>query len=331
VANRELRKRNSSLKMAKKKLYHTVFIACEGSNSEPNYLGRLVEAIDEERLVRVTIFPKPKFGSDEESESEKKRRSDPVGLVRDARSKLDEGFDEAWAVFDRDGHAGLAEAFKLANKPVTGKKVRIAFSSIAFEHWVLLHFERSTTAFSKSDNLIQERFHRGGLLPAYSKSNQTDIYPVLIDKTRTAFENAAWLRHQIMRDLPLGYPLFELNPYTDLDELVRTLMDIDIRFAWVGLEQEFLGSTFRMRVAKTEEPFFFISLFNGSQKTLVFNGQHVSQYFSILGRPDLAPDIAQTTVIPPNNSGTFRLEFPGLVGQDAVLVFQIGRERLMVG
>ena len=58
-------------------------------------------------------------------------------------------FDEVWVVFDKDGYTKHEEVFELAKNGA--REVKIAFSSIAFEHWALLHFTKCSTAFPKSD------------------------------------------------------------------------------------------------------------------------------------------------------------------------------------
>jgi RloB-like protein len=66
----------------------------------------------------------------------------PLRFVKEARDRLAEGaFDEAWVVFDRNGHPAHEAAFALAAE--TDKPVNIAFSSRSFEQWVLLHFEKA--------------------------------------------------------------------------------------------------------------------------------------------------------------------------------------------
>ncbi|MDR0932624.1 MAG: RloB family protein [Victivallales bacterium] len=69
----------------------------------------------------------------------------PEGLLKVAESGqiggLDE--DETWIVFDHDGHNILENGRK--NVPQVFKragnaKIKIAFSSISFETWILMHF-----------------------------------------------------------------------------------------------------------------------------------------------------------------------------------------------
>ena len=132
--------------MAKRKLKRTIFIACEGTHTERIYF----EAIGEETAVAedfaVTVYP------DETTEDP---TTHALGLVQLAQSKIEE-FDEVLAVFDKDGYTQHAQTFAAANTPIKGKTVNIAFSSIAFEPWVLLHFTRSRIIYPKSaDNINQ--------------------------------------------------------------------------------------------------------------------------------------------------------------------------------
>lgn len=318
--------------MPKKKLFHTIFIACEGENTEPNYLGRIAESIDEERRISVTVFPKPKFIVKEGEGNPDNRRSDPVGLVEEACRKLNEGYDEAWAVFDKDGHTGHAEAFQKAATGANGKKVNIAFSSIAFEHWVLLHFEQNRTAFPKSKDLIENRFWAAGagFFPDYAKKRTLDIYPVLEAKTLVAVENAAWLRQQVNAELEnADGKIYEVNPYTDVDELVKLLLDIPCSYTWAnyGIDVPFMGYTVRVSVGNGS---FSVNLTNQAGITLVFNTGNLPGYFFI-HNSDIALQIAQTVRLDPNSEANFVLACNEPLPQDAKLVFQVGVERLVIG
>lgn len=318
--------------MPKKKLFHTIFIACEGENTEPNYLGRIAENIDEDRRISVTVFPKPKFVEEEREGGERNRRSDPVGLVEEARRKLNEGFDEAWAVFDKNGHTGHTEAFQKASEEVNGKKVNIAFSSIAFEHWVLLHFEQNRTAFPKSQNLIDDRFLTAGagFFPDYAKSKETDIYPVLKSKTLTAIENAAWLRQQVEGDLGnADGNVYEVNPYTDVDELVKVLLDIPYNFTWASFGEDipFMGYTVHVSVGNES---FSVNLTNQAGITLVLNTGNLQRYF-FLHNAKAPLQIAQTVRLDPDDDTEFVLTCAEPLSLDTRLVFQVGVERLVIG
>jgi len=195
----------------------TIFIACEGKNTEPIYLERIKEEVEDFRNVAITIYP---------DRLDDTHKSDPLGLIKVAKKKLNV-YDEAWAVYDKDGYTKHQEAIDLANTEIKGKKVKIAFSSIAFEQWVLLHFERSMFPFQKSQDIIDSKFENNdSYFKGYSKSANVDIYPVLKDLTLSAIINARWLRFQ-QRNIVASNPIYNLNPYTNVDELIQSLLDKD--------------------------------------------------------------------------------------------------------
>lgn len=160
--------------------------------------------------------------------------------------------DELWAVYDKDGHSHHKEAYKRAEKVVNGKKVQIGFTSRSFEHWLLLHFEKNTTNFSSSEckdekkrpiecNSIQGCKGNTCLigylkantpLKKFQKSNGKEDLKNMMELLlqpkylNNAFENANWLRTEIQNNDALkDKKCYELNPYTDIDILVRKLVE----------------------------------------------------------------------------------------------------------
>jgi hypothetical protein len=203
----------------KRKVKTTIHIVCEGKNTEPNYFRSIKESIedeDEDYSYEINVY-----------DSEK---ADAIGLVKEALTYLGE-FSEVWAVFDKDGYTKHKEAFKLANS----EGVNIAFSSIAFEHWVLLHFTKSKTAYTKSKSVIDYLIIKD-FFPDYNKSSSINIYSTLKDKTREAIINAAWLRNEQEQALQTQ-AIYDINPYTDVDVFVKKLLQIDEEFIWGKISQ----------------------------------------------------------------------------------------------
>ena len=186
-----------------------------------------------------------------------KYHKQPTRYVREAQLFLkDNVYTEAWAVFDNDDFPDLENAFKLAS---TDDKLNIAYSSISFEEWLLHHFERNAKVFDRSEckaddksidcnkdkgcrgeHCIAGRLRTQGYLPYYKKNNKDDKKKDRDDffiQTRSHLEqariNAAWLRH-----LQDG-PIYERNPYTDVDRLVSRLLGLDKEYVWVRLGEEF--------------------------------------------------------------------------------------------
>lgn len=287
--------------MSKKKraLRKTIFIACEGRNTEPIYFEKIVEEIEDQGVFAVTIYP---------DKSDDSPVSHALGLVQEARSRIDD-FDDVWVVFDRNGYTKHKEAFDLANEPINGKRVNIAFSSIAFEQWVLLHFIKSNTAFAKSAEIV-DFLRANGYFPAYEKKAYIDTYTFLKDRTLQAMENSAWLKHELEKLglLPAG-PLYQLNPYTDVEVLVARLLGINERWVWgsVGAPVKFAGFELMIR-PQADLRTLLVEVANLTGNALLYNAANIQHHFFI--RSDLkslSVTIDKTNHILPGNHATFTL------------------------
>lgn len=98
------------------------------------------DQIEEEfwRLLNPTPPPKKSHGW-----------TQPTNYVKLARDRIKEiSPDEAWVVFDTDGHPKIKEAFDFAAKEVNGITISVAFSKLSFEYWKLLHFEFAAEVFN---------------------------------------------------------------------------------------------------------------------------------------------------------------------------------------
>jgi len=178
-----------------KKLNYSIYIVCEGTNTEPIYFKEIAEQEDVVKEYRVTVYPSEEDqikASKKEGESIK---TDALNLVKIAKREREiNDYSEVWVVFDKDGYTKHTEAFLYAKR----HGVNLAFSSIAFEHWILLHYEQNRTDFPKSQNVI-DYLKGAGYFTAYSKKANISIYDQLKDLTPTAIENAAWLRMEMKK------------------------------------------------------------------------------------------------------------------------------------
>jgi len=202
-----------------RQLKQSIYIVCEGTNTEPIYFEAIREQPDVFDKYAITVYPSEEDqikASKKEGESIK---TDAVNLVKLAKDKIN-NYDEVWAVFDKDGYTKHEKAFSDAQK----HGIKLGFSSIAFEHWILLHYEQNRTAFPKSQNVI-DYLEQAGYFTGYSKKANISIYDKLKDMTKTAIENAAWLRMEMAKNLAAcDNKIYELNPYTTVDELVMKLL-----------------------------------------------------------------------------------------------------------
>ena len=225
MVNLILKKLNLFLAMSRqtkrklRQLKQSIYIVCEGTNTERIYFERIAQENDVFEKYAITVYPSEEDqikASKKEGESIK---TDAVNLVKLAKQEIN-NYNEVWAVFDKDGYTKHEKAFSDAQK----HGIKLAFSSIAFEHWILLHYEQNRTAFPKSQNVI-DYLEQAGYFPGYSKKAEISLYPILKNLTKTAIENAAWLRMEMTKDLAAyDKRIYELNPYTTVDKLVMELL-----------------------------------------------------------------------------------------------------------
>ena len=188
-----------------------IIVLCEGEKTEPSYLAGVFRGTSH-RDDYVFIPRKPRDHS-------------PLGIVRAAckekkralADKISAKDIHVWAVFDRDGHQHIPEAFNMA----VANRIKVAFSNVCFEQWVLLHYEATQKSFTNCDGLV-----------SYIKSNhdssyEKDVYCYerLGDKVQTALNNSEWLMNQVAVDISRGMPVWEINPYTDVHELISFLLN----------------------------------------------------------------------------------------------------------
>lgn len=193
-------------------------ILCEGETEE-NYFKGLVTQDKYRRQfssINVDIF-KPKDHS-------------PLGLINKAKEKIREAkleknpYDFVWVVFDKDGHANVADAFEIAraSKP----EIQIAFTIPCFEYFVLLHFEKTSKPFKKCDDVISQikRNH----IPDYEKAS--NIFKLLEENLKVGINNSKWIVNKFQEELDNGERVYNLSAYSNIHDLVLflySLLDID--------------------------------------------------------------------------------------------------------
>ncbi len=133
--------------------------------------------------------------------------------------------DEMWIVFDCDRHARKPETFHGADEDGIG----VAYSSISFETWILLHFTYSTRAYGSCDELrkVLDRHYPNG----YDKAMNN-----LFEETAgagharllTAISNARRLNREMLK-VNAGKPVYEVNPYTNVHDLLAAIDAFIIR------------------------------------------------------------------------------------------------------
>lgn len=300
-------------KRKRRQIKTTLFIVCEGTKTETYYFQRIKEQLDSNSKYGIEIHV---YETD---------TVDPKGLVDIAIEHLGK-HNEVWAVFDKDKHPKLPQSFSNAAR----NKVHIAFSSVSFEHWVLLHFEQNQTAFDKSADIIEYMDEQN--IFDYEKSDP-HLYSKTKNKLPKAFENAAWLRFINPSN---GNLVYTLNPYTDVDLLIAKLLQYDKKIAWVGRNQTMPLKEQEITISYTLDKAFFmwvhVLIRNGSN-TQIINNINLNEKFYILdnqrNKHHFQP-LGNPIMIEPNQSQKFVLKAEDLANPPYVFNFETDKERVMM-
>jgi len=366
-------------------LRRNMLIVCEGHVTEPEYFARLKKiALDNAIWDEIEIKPKPRSEDQEEGKvkqpsphkSARPKRQlkkvqipdevdeteqlyswqqTPVNFVKEARAGLkDDTFVEVWAVFDRNGHPAHPNAFSLADELVNGKKVNIAFSSIAFEFWMLLHFEKNITAFAKSECKQHQSYlccgtgeHKddcwgsrcvSGLMrvnqymSCSTKKRDDAFYTflsslIIPERRNIAYENAAWLRHTVQYN---GSEPYLTNPYTNVDELVKRMLDEDDHvIEWVSIGEPKKWNSLDVQIEKDDGALKF-TIHNSGKITRLFNGNDIAIHSSKDGeKSEWLPDDAEHGVIQVETTKDY---YTPVIEDFQAITFEIrvGKQRLLI-
>ena len=340
-------------KRKKKESPRIIYVACEGTETEYWYFKSLDESLDDESTVRLQVYPDQR--DEEEHTSRKGIKTDHRSLCNIAAEKLqnDEGINEAWIVIDKDRHAGLEETFNEAGK--TG--VQIAFSSISFEQWLLLHFEKSEKAFQKSDcknesgsyakcGNIQPKLPEldckgakcvagwlrlNNYLSSFNKSskaifsNTRQFHPI-------AYENSAWLRWKMEQRLSqVDGKIFLLNPYTNVDAFLKSIYQVDETIIWNGFGVSVRLSDFELTVHQ-EDGCFRVFAQNISNKSQLLLPAHFIMTNGKAERLDIAFSFHEekpNVLILPNNSTVFMVYPASVPHENFHLNFKFDNYRIV--
>lgn len=171
-----------------------ILILCEGL-TEKNYFNALKEDLGLPKTIAVSIVD---------------CKGDVTDVLKNAKK---DGFEKIFVVFDHDNFPKRGEVFKLASS----KNANVIFSSICFELWFLFHYKNSTKTFTSEADLEKDLKKCLGM-ESYEKNNFKH-YSILKDKIAIAKSNAEKIRSSVI-DNNEGVEVFNLNPFTNVDELV---------------------------------------------------------------------------------------------------------------
>ncbi len=213
-AARELLRRKAHRQPAERLL-----IVCEGSKTEPLYLGEIRQQL---RLPSANVQVQPAAHGTE-----------PLRIVEYAERLFTEGqralgiharsFDRVVVVFDRDEHhtyhAAQQRVAALNGRLENDERVKAPFEAVVsvpcFELWLLLHFEDVFAPLHRDEAIAQLRGHLAG----YAKG-QGSHWAVTRDRldVATARANALAAAGHTAED--------GTQPYTNMHELVHRLLHL---------------------------------------------------------------------------------------------------------
>lgn len=291
-----------------KRIKRSLYILTEG-HTEQAYFSRISEILGDEDEWKYSVTVDVREIVDGS-------KTDPVNMVKEAK-KSQQSYDEVWVVFDkdRDRDQQNLQAIELASKA----KIKVAFSSISFEEWVLLHFERNTTAFQRSDcesrglqctcngAICASTYIKLNHYPTYVKG-KAKLYDELSNKRDIALEYTAWLKYHLS---PItNYHL--LNPYTDVDNLVSQLFELPaIRYTGINNSFSFEGTYFCVTNHTKANNMIIVSIqtTNNSNKPFIFNNAQQNIKLLDTTNLELTYAIPQAQIINPGDNIATDIQF----------------------
>ena len=217
---RERQRKQLERKKNQRAGYNRILIVSEGSKTEPNYFEEIRKKY---RLHTANVQVRPgELGTD------------PIQVVQYAHDLFingdpdkhisKRGFEQVYAVFDRDEHQGYFNALKKAES-YDGKlrndfKQAVTFRAIAsvpsFELWLLLHYEDIQAPLHRDE--VMQRLKR--YIPGYEKG-AGNAFALTCEHLDVALPRAERLVERFN-----AYDGAE--PYTAIFELVKLLRTLDV-------------------------------------------------------------------------------------------------------
>ncbi|MFI1955557.1 RloB family protein [Streptomyces xinghaiensis] len=125
-----------------------VYVACEGSKTEPDYVSLLNKTYGRDKNFWLKYcYPGHTNGLD------------PVETVEQVLKEAGPG-DEKWALFDRDADDNRDRSIPDAMRKAAEGGVQAALSHPSFELWLLLHFQHWTGQEHGHDEKVKDRLRR---------------------------------------------------------------------------------------------------------------------------------------------------------------------------
>lgn len=194
--------------MFQRRINKRVLLLCKGFNEYTYAKGLRMELPRSlQRDISIEIFHQVK--------------NDPKGLVAEAKKKVAAArkdrnpFDVVWLFFDNDISDQLSEVFMMIKR----EKFELAYSSMYFEQWLILHFEECDRTFAKREEAI---FYLQNLWPEYSRT-RTNVYKDLNGRLEIAIKRAEVINGNQNMELSMC----TRNPYFTIKSLIDFFRELE--------------------------------------------------------------------------------------------------------
>ncbi|WP_185817543.1 RloB family protein [Shewanella atlantica] len=181
-----------------------IYAFCEGMNTEPKFIR---EFSREQSNGLVSVEAIGAAGAPFQIVSSAvMKKLELEKVAASSGDSLDEKF-EVWAVFDKDEHPKIPEAFQKA----ASNNIHVAFSNPCFELWPALHYKNQSAPIHR--HKLQSDLSK--LIPNYKNKGSKEVaFSDLPDEYTLARSRAiALTKEHVAVGTPLG------NPYTDVYQL----------------------------------------------------------------------------------------------------------------
>lgn len=215
----------------KKTVKARIHIFCEGKKTEPNYINAYID------IKYPTV--RHMHGRDRAVIIVPTSKNTPQQLVDVASSyvgSLENPSDQVWVVYVRESPRKHTDSVHAdARKKALANSVRIAFSNVCFELWLLLHFKHAAIGCDSCDDVIGHKHFKDAMkeidVDSYAKG-QADVASLIIlakgtdiAKANAVAINAATIASSPEEDEDKPY---KLTPYTDVYELLDAIDKIAV-------------------------------------------------------------------------------------------------------
>ena len=203
-----------------KKIKPTLHIFCEGEKTEPYYFKSYIQENHSDIRQLATIVV------------EKTDKNTPIALVDEAIShKKQSGLaiDKYWVVYDREAVDKYPhDLHKQARDKAKANNIEIAFSSVCFEIWLLLHLTDKCSSYTNCAELLKQSDLKKLLAKECGIQNYDKAIPTLFESLKGNVDNAkARAKNMCDRakdsaEIGKSEPYY-FNPYTDVHLLLNAM------------------------------------------------------------------------------------------------------------